>query len=223
MAKFKVGDRVKIRQWDDMKREYGMDPYGAIMMPCTFMPEMRKYCGKTVIIQDVASTLRDDRYHIKGGDGWCFSDEMFETPATVRVYEALKSSRTQKTLKPHKPIVIYQEDREVIAQDTQTGKTGVARCHPNDKFDFYYGTGLAIERLTGYKSEPEPEPVVTRKPKYYSGKVVCVENYSCFTVGKVYTIKDGVLYSDAGEHFDSIEDIDWLNKHFNSQFIKFVG
>lgn len=222
MAKFKVGDRVKIRQWDDMKREYGLDPYGAIMMPCTFMPEMREYCGKTVIIQDIASTLRDDRYHIKGGDGWCFSDEMFETPATIRAYEVLKASRTPKTLKPHKPIVIYQEDRKVIAQDTQTGKTGVARCHPNDKFDFYYGAGLAIERLTGYKSEAEPEPAITHEPEYYSGKVICVKSRGSFTVGKVYIIKDGIIIDDEYCCYNSIEDIAWLNRHFCSKFIELV-
>lgn len=212
MAKFKVGDKVRVRSWESMAREYGKDSYGAIKVPCSFMPDMAEFCGKTVTISRViagdAYRIKEDRY------GWTFSSGMFEDP---------KVSKAPKAPETHSPITIYQEGRKVIAFDTQTGKTGVARCHPDDKFDFYYGAGLAIERLTGYKPEAKPEPVATREPKYYSGKVVCVENYSCFTVGKVYTIKDGVLYSDTGEHFDLIESVEWLNKHFNSQFIKFVG
>lgn len=210
--KYKVGDRVRVRAWKDMVGEFGTDSYGAIKVPCSFMPEMKQFCGRTVTIRRV---IAGDAYRIKEDDyGWSFSSGMFEDP---------KTSKAPKTPKVHKPIVIYQEGRKVIAQDTQTGKTGVARCHPDDKFDFYYGAGLAIERLTGYKPEPEPKPVATRKPKYYSGKVVCVKNFSCFTEGKVYTIKDGTMYNDIGDSFDSIEDIDWLNNHFNSQFIKFVG
>ena len=212
MAKFKVGDKVRVRSWASMEKDYGTDSYGAIKVPCSFMPDMERFCGRTVTISRViagdAYRIKEDRY------GWTFSSGMFEDP---------KVSKAPKAPKTHSPIAVYQEGRKVIAFDTQTGKTGVARCHPDDKFDFYYGAGLAIERLTGYKPEPEPKPVATREPKYFNGKVVCVENYSCFTVGKVYTIKDGILRNDIGDDFDSIESVDWLNDHFNSQFIKFVG
>lgn len=212
MAKYKVGDRVRVRAWKDMAGEFGTDYYGAIMVPSSFMPAMREFCGRTVTISRVTS---GNTYRIKEDDyGWTFSSEMFEDPKTS------KTPKTPKAPKAHKPIVIYQEGRKVIAQDTQTGKTGVARCHPDDKFDFHYGAGLAIERLTGYKLEAEN--TTTCRPKYYSGKVICVENHSYFTVGKVYTIKDGTLYDDDGDPFDSIEDVDWLNRHFTSQFIKFV-
>ncbi len=215
MAKYKVGDRVKVRSWDSMAKQFGVDSRGTIMVPCSFMLDMREFCGRTVTISRVISGTRWDAYRIKEDRyGWTFSNEMFEDP------NAPKITKTSKMSKAHKPIVIYQEDRKVIAQDTQTGKTGVARCHPDDKFDFYYGAGLAIERLTGYK--PDAESTTACKTKYYSGKVVCVENHSSFTIGKVYTIKNGSLYSDDGEHYESIKDIDWLNKHFNSQFIKFV-
>ena len=217
MAMYKKGDRVKVRSWESMKSEYGVDSSGAIMIPCNFMPEMRKYCGRTVIIEDVISGSRHDSYHIKGGEGWSFSSQMFVAP------EVPKTSETPKTLKvpkSHKPIVIYQEGRKVIAQDTQTGKTGVARCHPNDKFDFFYGAGLAIERLTGYKSEAES--TVTPEPEYYSGKVVCIKSCGSFTVGKVYTIKNGFLYVDDHYCCDSIPNVAWLNRNFDSKFIELI-
>ena len=211
MAMYREGDKVKVRQWNDMEREYGLDMCGTIQVPCSFMPAMREFCGRIVTISRVVS---EDTYRIKEDDyGWVFSNAMFEVP---------KISKIAKALKSHKPIVIYQEDRKVIAQDIQTGKTGVARCHPDDKFDFYYGVGLAIERLTGYKPESEPEPTITREPEYYSGKVICVKSRGSFTVGKVYIIKDGILIDDEYCCFNSIEDIAWLNRHFSSKFIELV-
>ena len=51
--------------------------------------------------------------------------------------------------------------------------------------------------LSGYAPEPE-------QPKYYSGKVVCIENSHStdrfYTVGKVYTFKDGETISDQGSN-----------------------
>lgn len=63
--------------------------------------------------------------------------------------------------------------------------TATARCAPEDKFDFVVGAKLAIERLEAKVNPP--------KPKYYNGKVVCVESKfnSHFTVGKIYEIVDG--------------------------------
>ena len=47
--------------------------------------------------------------------------------------------------------------------------------------------------------EPE-KPVDPEKPKYYNGKMVCVDNgeYSWWTVGKIYEYKDGIVTSDDG-------------------------
>ena len=47
------------------------------------------------------------------------------------------------------------------------------------------------------ESEKPAEP---EKPKYYNGKMVCVENggYSWWTVGKIYEYKDGIVTADDG-------------------------
>lgn len=41
------------------------------------------------------------------------------------------------------------------------------------------------------------------KPKYYNGKMVCVENggYDWWTVGKIYEYKDGVVTADDGDKY----------------------
>lgn len=46
-------------------------------------------------------------------------------------------------------IVIYRKDNKVIALDKSTGEKAVAKCSPEDKFDFKTGAKLAFERLTG--------------------------------------------------------------------------
>lgn len=44
-------------------------------------------------------------------------------------------------------IVIHRKDNEVIAHNKITGKTALAKCSPEDKFDFGFGAKLALERL----------------------------------------------------------------------------
>lgn len=73
---------------------------------------------------------------------------------------------------------------------------GTAKCSPDDQFDLYTGCELALRRALGVQ-EDEPE-----KPKYYNGKMVCVENggfNSWWTVGKIYEYKDGIVTADDGD------------------------
>lgn len=51
---FKVGDRVRIRDWDDMEREYGLDNKGSINKHNpTFVKTMRCLCGKYATISAI--------------------------------------------------------------------------------------------------------------------------------------------------------------------------
>lgn len=71
---------------------------------------------------------------------------------------------------------------------------GTAKCSPDDQFDLHTGCELALRRALGAeKKEPE-------KPKYYNGKMVCVERgvYNWWTVGKIYEYKDGIVTADDG-------------------------
>ena len=121
-------------------------------------------------------------------------------------------------LKPFYPekIIIYRNGAEVIAKNTSTDKTGVARCNPADEFDFNTGAKLAFERLMN----PEPE-----KPKYYSGKVVCVSPHTSFyTKGKVYEIKDGVGKDDVGNAmtYRPVKSFKEFRQRMASEFVELV-
>ena len=47
------------------------------------------------------------------------------------------------------------------------------------------------------------KPADPEKPKYYNGKMVCVENggYYWWTVGKIYEYKDGIVTADDGDKY----------------------
>ena len=48
---YNIGDKVTIRQWDDMASDFGLNVFGDIKVPkACFTEPMRKYCGKTLTI-----------------------------------------------------------------------------------------------------------------------------------------------------------------------------
>lgn len=77
---------------------------------------------------------------------------------------------------------------------------GTAKCSPDDQFDLYTGCELALRKALGAEKKEPKEP---EKPKYYNGKMVCVENggYYWWTVGKIYEYKDGVVTADDGDKY----------------------
>lgn len=122
--KHKVGDKVKIRKWDDMAREYGVcnDKYIRTPNKIYFNKYMRGYCGKTLTIIKV-----DNRGYRCKNITWHFTDAMFEEPR----------------------LIIEHHGRTTIAHIGK--KYGVARCNPNDEYDAMTGDILALQRLYGEK------------------------------------------------------------------------
>ena len=184
MSKFKVGDKVKVRSWGDMEREFGTFPSGTIKAKNGFVADMGKYCGKVVTIASVSLL----GYRIKeDGGSWYYSDDMFENPSHA--------------------VIIYREGNKVIALDKGTGRKAEAICNPQDEFDFYFGADLAFERLMNGDTPKEKKPEV----KYYTGEIFCIESDGpLFTKGKIYKVEDGVLYDNVSpwdRKFNSFKEI----------------
>lgn len=77
----------------------------------------------------------------------------------------------EKVEKSNESIVIYRKDQEVIALDKSTGKKAVAKCSPEDTFDFKVGAKLAFERLMY-------TPKIVKQDKYKVGdKVKIVDKW----------------------------------------------
>ena len=202
MAKFKIGDKVKICGWDYMAEKYGLDSWGAIRVPYSFAADMKKYCGTVRTIKGVYTGTYGTYYRMKEDEYLLYwSEEMFES-----------QSQNQS-------IVIYKKDNKVIAIDKGTGKTAEAICNPDDKFDFYTGADIAFERLRGRKEAPKAKE---EAPKYFTGEVVCIKSGGSFTEGKIYKVKNGVIRDDSGFYKGKIESADTLNMYYISQFIEIV-
>ena len=82
--KYKVGDKVKVRQWENLKSQYETDEYGDICHGAMFIQEMKEYCGKEFVIEQVWN----DRYSCHG-ISYLWQDWMFEDveTKTIRIEE----------------------------------------------------------------------------------------------------------------------------------------
>lgn len=178
MNKFKVGDKVIVRSWDDMEKEYGLDGCGSIDLGFGFVEEMREFCGKVVTIKAVF----DEGYAIKEDyEIYLWNDDMF-----VSEYRA------------NDMIVVYAdiESRKVVAIDKSTGEKAEAYCHPDDEFDFKIGASYVFDRLRGREER------VKNPHEGYNGEVILTKKNiilgDSFTVGKIYKVKNGVIANDYG-------------------------
>lgn len=83
---FKVGDRVRIKSWEQMEKEFGKDYFESINCIPRFIEDMKHLCGKTATIDEICN------YDIKlkdwSGDSdgtyWFFSMDMIELVDTSK-------------------------------------------------------------------------------------------------------------------------------------------
>ena len=74
-ARYEVGDRVLVKEWDDMASEYGIDEDGDIKTGVVFFVKaMKKYCGRIMTISSVESS---EIFYFEDS-GWSFSNDMIE-------------------------------------------------------------------------------------------------------------------------------------------------
>ena len=92
--KFRVGDKVKIKSWEEMEKEFGLDRSGNIDCNAHFTNSMKKYCGATATI----SAINSDEIVVLTSNSsnldfsfWTFSTDMikkandFKTGDKVRI------------------------------------------------------------------------------------------------------------------------------------------
>lgn len=76
---FKIGDRVRIRQWEDMEKEFGIDLDGDIMTGWYFTKGMRHLCGREAIITEIYGKGVKLDFDNKTGDvDWSYTTDMIE-------------------------------------------------------------------------------------------------------------------------------------------------
>lgn len=75
---YNIGDEVTIRQWDDMKSEFGLNRRGSITVPESFTEEMKRYCGKTFTIARIEEGEYGFPVYLLSGNGYNYTSPMFE-------------------------------------------------------------------------------------------------------------------------------------------------
>ena len=76
---YKVGDRVRIKTWEKMAQEFGVDEDGDIRTSNTFYfnKSMKQYCEKIYVIKNV-NYDNGYYYRLEGIDDYTFNDDMIE-------------------------------------------------------------------------------------------------------------------------------------------------
>lgn len=134
---------------------------GEIYGGCRFASGMQKLVGKIACIEVVSKG--NECYRIDSNH-FLWTDEMFE-----------------EVWKMNKHVVIYVDGNKVVARCGN--KEGVARCHPDDDFDFYIGAKLALERL---EEADTPFGWLKEGVRYYIPKVAFADLHDTY----VYSADD---------------------------------
>ena len=104
MKQYKVGDKVTIRSWESMEREFGLNEYGNICVPMFgFVKPMVDFCGLEVVIEEDLG----DSYHIENGRCYAFTPQMFID------WEA--ASPSLEPLREHLPLIRELLENHVLA------------------------------------------------------------------------------------------------------------
>ena len=136
--------------------------------------KMDKWLGKVMTVRDVGITLYRMVEDIEDNEsgGWAWTENCIAGLACEN--KIVITSDGEKTL------ARLYDGKKVV-------KTATAKCSPDDKFSFETGAKIAFERLIDYAE---------KEPKYFNGKVVCVNKYAGFTVGKIYKFVNGQCFDD---------------------------
>ena len=135
MAKYKVGDRVRIvsRKPDHID----------------FMADMEQYLGKTLTVREVSETRHGTYYEFdEAGVGclyWVFLEDWIAGLAKPK-------QKKESGLR----VVIRFDGNETTARLMRGGtvvKTATARCSPKDQYSHAEGARVAMERLFAKKEE----------------------------------------------------------------------
>lgn len=156
---FKVGDRVVVRDWDDMIEEYGTTECGTIHCRLGFTNAMRHLCGRTATVTDANKGCIKVDFDDKSGDTiWFYSSDMFnptDIPAQSKTPEAKFNVGNYVTLKEGieankkyggLPLLsgpmhdfAYHKQMRVVGVDWQEEVgTYYYECYHEGKFTFHY-------------------------------------------------------------------------------------
>lgn len=192
--RYKVGDKVRVRQWDDMKREFG-ECLGAIDTPfCLFVSSMKVYCG---LVYEIAKVYGCYYYELKSNEKpdikkWYFTDDMLEGVASPSLKTPKMQKESEKKMKKQKTqrerleeqLEKYQDDSNVysieivvpgkvvkVTMNDFVKSTYVMKCHEEDKFSLEKAIILAYTKSSAINLTPEGIEYEADRFHYYKSSM----------------------------------------------------
>lgn len=185
----KVGDKVRVRQWDDMAKESGLNDCGDINNG--FTQSMKHFCGRIYEIYKVYNyyyILKDESIVFD----WCFTDEMLEdvvspsleTPKTQK--ESEKKMKKQKTQRERleEQLKKYQGNSNVysieivvpgkvvkVTMNDFVNSTYTMKCHKDDEFSLEKAIILAYTKSSAINLTPEGIEYEADRFHYYKSNM----------------------------------------------------
>jgi len=143
-------------------------------------------------------------------DGTYCAKRYFLTRNCYTIFEFSDFEWDNKNTK-RKPVIIYRNGQDVIALDKETGEKAVAKCHPNDEFDFAIGAKIAFGRLYHSQDYISEGNEAKCKPKFQVGdRVRCIKrDYE--KDAKEINVGDRVKVTNPGRAYSSYTE--WVTKN----------
>lgn len=142
-----VGKEYRIRQWDDMEKEFGIDIQGNIKCEFSFVKAMKDLCGKKGKVRDKNQKLLIfDFEEGVDGYGWSITSDMIET---------IEKNKMPIEIKPGYIVIFLEKGFEkghiTVALETSNGYVYCA-----DKYGWYdiyedFSDGMENEFYKIYK------------------------------------------------------------------------
>lgn len=194
MAKFKVGDKVRILDGSKIKNYSGgwnnkhMSDHIGEVHKITHIDEEWGDSPCAAYMLDIEGICRHARWDERG----------LELVNEQKIVITTDGKTTTATL---------YDGRQKI-------KSAEAKCAPTDEFNFKYGAALALSRLNGATFGKRADKTYvdeTDKRKYFTGKARCVKvdprQTTWLTEGAVYEFINGYSIDDHGDRLPMITQI----------------
>lgn len=163
MAKFKKGDKVKIKTWVEMASQYGLANNGlSISCRASFTDAMEANVNNTCKSRVcVVSEAKYDKYKLKTLDGekvlsgYIIRDDMlkpFGNKVDKDTYDKWIMEQYTRYTAEEKSLCVYiihSGKNGIIITEPRTGRSGCSYCHTDDKWDRKTGIAIAYARLKG--------------------------------------------------------------------------
>lgn len=174
--KFKVGDRVQFKSWEEMEKEYGTYATGDIRTKILFSEQMRHLCGTFATVRRIGQNGYDvylQDFTAKGRTFFAYTLDMLKPAKNeekLRVgdkvqyngsfYEITKEHAYKEDADKYelhimsdgkKTTAVYKKNGEIVSRSE-------SNLHPDDEFNFKTGAAIAFDRV--FQEEPKKKKLV---------------------------------------------------------------